>query len=99
MSKRNCLTVGAAIGFVVSLFAGTLNGSAYAASGCLAAPNRESGPETHWHYRINQASKQRCWYLKKVGEHSRPRPTGVANATRSRATRDVAAKPSRAAPV
>jgi hypothetical protein len=100
MSKRNCLPVGAAIGFVVSLFASTLSDSAYAASGCLSAPNRESGPGTHWNYRINQATKQRCWYLKKVGAKSRPRPTAVAHATRSRVTRDVAtAKPARAAPV
>ena len=99
MSKKNGLPVGAAIGFVVSLFASALSDSAYAASGCLAAPNRESGPNTHWNYRINQATKERCWYLKKVGGHSRPRATSVAHATRSRVTRDVAATPSRAAPV
>jgi hypothetical protein len=99
MSKKIGLPVGATIGFVVSLFASTLSDSAYAASGCLAAPNRESGPGTHWNYRINQTTKQRCWYLKKVGGKSRPRPTAVAHATRSRVTRDVAATPSRAAPV
>jgi hypothetical protein len=98
MSKRNCLPVGAAIGVLVGLFASTLDG-AYAASGCLAAPNRESGPGTHWNYRINETTKQRCWYLKKVSGKSRPRPTSVAQATRSRVTRDVAATPSRAAPV
>jgi len=99
MSKKNSLPVGAAIGFVASLFASTLTDSAYAASGCLAAPNRESGPNTHWNYRINQTTKQRCWYLKKVGGQSRPRPTSVAHATRSRVTRDVAATPLRAAPI
>src|SRR5215470_5935780 len=99
MSKKNSLPVGAAIGFVVSLFASTVSDSAYAASGCLAAPNRESGPGTHWNYRINQATKERCWYLKKVGAKSRTRPTSVAQAKRSRVTRDVAAAPSRAAPV
>jgi hypothetical protein len=99
MSKRNCLPVGAAIGVLVGLFASTLNGSAYAASGCLAAPNRDSGPGTHWNYRVNQTTKERCWYLKKVDGKSRPRPTSVAHATRSRVTRDVAATPTRAAPV
>jgi hypothetical protein len=99
MSKRNCLPVGAAIGFVVSLFACTLSDSAYAASGCLASPNRESGPGTHWNYRINQTTKQHCWYLKKVGGKSRSRPTSEARAARSRVTRDVVATPSRAAPV
>src|SRR5262249_19304325 len=91
--------VGAAIGFVVSLFASTLSDSAYAASGCLASPNRESGPGTHWNYRINQTTKERCWYLKKVGAKSRSRPTSVAQAKRSRVTHDVAATPSRPAPV
>ena len=99
MSKGNCLPVGAAIGFVVSLFASTLSDSAYAASGCLASPNRESGPGTHWNYRINQTTKERCWYLKKVGARSRSRPTNVAHAKRSRVTHDVTATPSRAAPV
>jgi hypothetical protein len=99
MSKKNSLPVGAAIGFVVGLFASTLNDSAYAASGCLAAPNRESGPNTHWNYRVNQTTKQRCWYLKKVGGQSRSRPTGVAQTTRSRVTREVAATTSRAAPL
>jgi hypothetical protein len=99
MSKKISLPVGAAIGFAVSLFASTFDGSAYAASGCLAAPNRESGPGTHWNYRINQTTKQRCWYLKKVGGKSRPRPTDVAHAARSRVTREAAATPSRAAPV
>jgi hypothetical protein len=98
MLKRNCLPVGAAIGFVVSLFASALSDSAYAASGCLASPNRESGPGTHWNYRINQTTKERCWYLKKVGGKSRSRPTSVAHAKRSRVTHDATATPSRAAP-
>ena len=93
MAKKNSLAVGAAIGFVVSLFASTLSDSAYAASGCLAAPNRESDPGTHWNYRINQTTKQRCWYLKHVGGRSHPRPTAVAHASRMRVARASAATP------
>src|SRR5262249_10775458 len=52
MSKKNCLPVGAAICVLAGLFAITTNDTAAAASGCLASPNRESGPSTHWHYRI-----------------------------------------------
>jgi hypothetical protein len=99
MSKKVGLLAGAAIGFIVNLFASTFSDSAYAASGCLSAPNRESGPGTHWNYRINQATKERCWYLKKVGAHSRSRPTGEAHARRSLVTRDVSATPVRTAPV
>src|SRR5436309_4529984 len=87
MSKKNGLPVGAAICFLAGLFAITTNGTAAAASGCLASPNRESGPDTHWHYRINQTTKERCWYLKKEGAKSRSRPTGAAQSKPSQATR------------
>jgi hypothetical protein len=87
MSKKNGLPVGAAICFLVGLFAITTNDTAFAASECLAGPNRESGPGTHWHYRINQATKERCWYLKKVGGASHSRPTGEAHTKPERATR------------
>jgi hypothetical protein len=97
MSKKNGLPVGAAISFLVGLFAITTSDTAAAASGCLASPNRESGPGTHWHYRINQTTKERCWYLKKVGGKSRPRPTDVARAKPSEATRVATA--SRTAPI
>src|SRR5262249_54010161 len=98
MSKKNGLPVGAVIGFLVGLFAISTNDAAFAASECLAGPNRESGPGTHWHYRINQTTKERCWYLKKVGDQSRSRPTGVTNAKQSRdATRTASA--ARVAPV
>ena len=99
MSKGISLPIGAAIGVLVGLFASTLNGSAYAASGCRRCTQSRIGPGTDWNYRIDQTTKQHCWYLKKVGGKSRPRPTSVAHATRSRVTRDVAATPSRAAPV
>src|SRR5262249_5663821 len=82
---------------LAGLFAITTNDTAAAASGCLASPNRESGPSTHWHYRINQTTKERCWYLKKVGGKSHPRPTAVASAKPSEATR-VATAP-RTAPI
>jgi hypothetical protein len=97
MSKKNGLPVGAAICFLAGLFAITTTDTAVAASNCLASPNRESGPGTHWHYRVNQTTKQRCWYLKKVGGKSRPRPTSVAQSKPSEATR--AATASRAAPI
>ncbi len=90
MLKKNGSPIGAAIVFLVGLFAITTNDSAFAA-GCLASPNRESGPGTHWHYRINQATKQRCWYLKRLGGASRTRPSGIARATPSSATRTATA--------
>jgi hypothetical protein len=97
MSKKKGLPVGAVIGFLVGLFAISTNDAAFAASECLAGPNRESGPGTHWHYRINQTTKERCWYLKKVSDQSRSRPTGAAHAKPERAERVATA--SRTAPV
>lgn len=102
MSKKNTLPIGAAICFLAGLFAVTTNDAAVAAPGCLASPNRESGPGTHWHYRVNQTTKQRCWYVKKVGGKSRPRPTGVAQSKPSQAKPSQAtrvATASRAAPI
>jgi hypothetical protein len=98
MSKKKGLPVGAVIVFLVGLFAISSNDAALAASECLASPNRESGPGTHWHYRINQTTKERCWYLKKVGGESRPRPTGAANAKQSRGATHTASA-ARVAPV
>jgi hypothetical protein len=51
------------------------------AAECLSAPNAQSGPGTHWRYRINHATNQRCWYLKRVGEAARPRPPSESPAT------------------
>jgi hypothetical protein len=45
------------------------------AAECLSGPNGQSGAGTHWRYRINHATGQRCWYLKRVGESARARPT------------------------
>jgi len=45
------------------------------AAECLSGPNTQSGPGTHWRYRINHSTGQRCWYLKRLGESARRRPT------------------------
>jgi hypothetical protein len=62
--------VGATICSLAGLLTGSASVTAYAAE-CLAAPNAQSGPGTRWHYRIDQATKQRCWYLKDL-RGSRP---------------------------
>jgi hypothetical protein len=51
------------------------------AAGCLSGPNAQSGPGTHWRYRINHSTGQRCWYLKRLGEAARPRPSSESVAT------------------
>jgi len=41
---------------------------------CFASPNRLADAGHHWNYRIDRATKQRCWYQRRVG--------GVASAAR-----------------
>ncbi len=94
MLRKFVLSVGVATCIIAGTFAINANNSvAYAAADCLAGPNRPSGPGTHWHYRINHTTHQRCWYLKRVGGRSHPRPSGEAHTRRSHEAR---ATPSRA---
>jgi len=79
MSERD-----AAIAVTSCLFASLLTVSTSVtarAAECLSAPNGQSGPGTHWRYRIRHATGERCWYLKRVGEAARPRPTSESLAT------------------
>jgi flagellar biosynthesis GTPase FlhF len=67
----------AAVVVTSCLLAGLLtisSGAIAQAAECLSGPNAQSGPGTHWRYRINHATGQRCWYLKRVGESARARP-------------------------
>jgi hypothetical protein len=71
----------------------TVSGSVTArAAECLSGPNAQSGPGTHWRYRIKHATGQRCWYLKRLGEAARPRPASESP-TASRTPRSGAAEP------
>jgi hypothetical protein len=42
-----------------------LNTVAYAAD-CLAAPREPASAGQHWFFRTDQATKQKCWYLRDV---------------------------------
>lgn len=59
--------------FVSAVFAGVLAGipiastshSATAATDdCLSGPKDQATQGSHWHYRIDHATKRHCWYLK-----------------------------------
>src|SRR5215468_7582238 len=62
------------------------------AAECLSGPNGQSGPGTHWRYRINHSTGQRCWYLKRLGESARHRPTSESP-TISRTPRSGGSEP------
>src|SRR5262245_47409859 len=68
----------AAVVVTSCLLAGLLtlsSGAIAQAAECLSGPNAQSGPGTHWRYRINHSTGQRCWYLKRLGQTARARPS------------------------
>lgn len=77
--------------FLAALLTVSSSDTAQAAE-CLSGPNAQSGPATHWRYRINHATGQRCWYLKRVGEAARVRPASESPAI-SRAPRSGGSEP------
>ncbi len=51
------------------------NNPARAAGDCLAAPNSQPPPGSHWYYRSDRAKQRHCWYLGPEGErvsHAKP---------------------------
>lgn len=69
-----------------------VSGAIAQAAECLSGPNAQSGPGTHWRYRINHATGERCWYLKRLGQAARPRPSSESSSV-SRAARSSAPEP------
>jgi hypothetical protein len=69
MSKHTAL---AAAGYVLAtaLAFGAI-GSAHAAD-CLAAPDGAAPEGSHWYYRLDRATKRKCWYLREAGIPTRP---------------------------
>jgi len=78
MSEKYII-VSATICSLAVLFADSVSTTASAAE-CLGAPNAQSRPGTHWYYRIDHRTNQRCWYLKDVSGSSRSRPASESTA-------------------
>ena len=53
------------------------------ADDCIAAPNSPSPPGKHWYYRLDWATKRKCWY---VGPLGRSVQEAAPSATKGRAT-------------
>src|SRR5262245_47567015 len=51
-------------GLVATALSLSTNFAAVAAGTCLESPDRQPDPGTHWYYRSDPVSHQRCWYLK-----------------------------------
>src|SRR5215510_14687812 len=78
MSEKYII-VSATICSLAVLFTASLSTTASAAE-CLGAPNAQSGPGTHWYYRTDRTTNQRCWYLKDVSGSSPSRPASESAA-------------------
>ncbi len=65
-------TAFAAAGYVlVTALAFGATGSADAAE-CLTAPDGAAPGGKHWYFRLDRATKQKCWYLREAGLATRP---------------------------
>ncbi len=100
MSKRAaCAATGHAlvIALVFSM-AGSATGSALAAD-CRAAPGDAAPTAQHWYYRLDRATGQQCWYLRKAAPVRAAEPSRPARAAEPsptvRASRRAATKPAR----
>jgi hypothetical protein len=85
----------AAVVVTSCLLAGLLtisSGAITQAAECLSGPNAQSGPGTHWRYRINHSTGQRCWYLKRLGQAGRSRAASES-VTAARTPRSGASEP------
>ena len=60
-----------------------------AASDCLVKPNSTAPEGRHWYYRIDRASKRRCWYLGEKGAPVR----ADSSTKRARLSKAVSPKP------
>lgn len=83
--------------FVSAIFACVLSGAplatlspgaARAADDCLAAPKDKTPEGSHWHYRIDRATKRHCWYLREEDE----KPAQTAASSSSGPANPVASK-------
>jgi hypothetical protein len=53
------------------------------ATECFPGPDFKPAPGTRWHYRIDSATNQGCWYIKELGTSSRRRTGEAARSSRS----------------
>ena len=63
------------------------------AGDCIAAPNSQSPPGKYWYYRLDWATKRKCWYVGPLGRSAEE----AAPATKGRAThwRPMSVRPNR----
>jgi hypothetical protein len=80
----------AATAFAVLAGAGLSAGSARAQnSTCLASPNGAAPAGTHWYYKTDQATHQKCWYTRSQDQAAQEAPAQAAPSQTAPAQRDA----------
>lgn len=59
----------------------TASSTATAAADCLASPKGSAPQGQHWYYRLDRATKQKCWYLRVAGDKNGAKAAQAANDT------------------
>jgi hypothetical protein len=75
-------SIASSICFVAGLFTIAASNTANATE-CFPGPDFKPAPGAGWHYRIDSATNQGCWYIKELGASSRRRTGEVARSSRS----------------
>ncbi|OAF09813.1 hypothetical protein AYJ54_11435 [Bradyrhizobium centrolobii] len=75
--------------------ASTQNAASTADDDCLASPKATAPQGQHWYYRLDRASKRKCWYLRAEGDKGTQTSTvqNTQNATRTADAEPLAPHP------
>jgi len=77
------------------------SGATRAADDCLAGPNGQAAPGTHWYYHLDRTTHRTCWYLGQIGQpvhrvlHAKTQAVETPAAESPNATSDSRAEPRR----
>jgi len=66
--RRPIGSVAFASALLVSIFGAAPRAGAAGAADCLTEPDSSAPPDSHWYYRIDQATQRKCWHLRAVNE-------------------------------
>lgn len=80
--KRPLGSIALATTLLASFVSATALVNTARAGDCIAAPNSQSPPGKHWYYRLDWATKRKCWYVGPLGRSAEE----AAPATKGRAT-------------
>jgi hypothetical protein len=90
--KRSIGSITLVTMLLVSFVAITVLANTARADDCIAAPNSPSPPGKHWFYRLDWATKRKCWYVGPLGRSVQEAAPSAAKG-RARHLRSVPGRP------